>query len=245
MQNRFKLDIIALVIAGLAMVGTISNTCFTWWSYLQQERVLLDITCEPVLNEPVNFGKFLDAEMITFFAKCTATNISSKKVYITNVFAKAGLRYGEVEEDPVSPGESSSRYYGQTPSYKFTPDDTGMVYQYDESKENLKPFALPMAVDGREQVTFFVKMELLTTQEMIKKFNTTCPDRLKRKITLTEIFGGCMNGRVEYYYSDFHITPDIAPKNILYEITPDVRVCAAGRFYFDAKSPTIYIVKKN
>ena len=137
------------------------------------------------------------------------------------------------------------RIYATCPSSKFTPNDTEMVYKYDESTKNLKSFTLPLAVDGGEQVTFFVKMKLPIGQKMIKKFNTTCPDRLKRKITFMEFFEGCMNGWVGYGYPDFHITPSIKPEDVLYEITPSVRIYTAGGFSFNAKTPTIYIVKKD
>lgn len=167
-----------------------------------------------------------------------------KKIYITSILTSLSYDgYGAYVYDGSRPG--GARIYLSSPSSKFTPDDTEMVYKYDESIKNLKPSTLPLAIDGGEQVVFFVKMKLPFGQEMIKKFNATCPDRLKRTITFMEFFKSCMNGRVVYSYPDFHTTPNIKPKNVLSEITPNVTIYTAGGFSFNAKTPTIYIVKKD
>jgi hypothetical protein len=272
---KFKINIVA-IIAAIAMFGTVGNTCFNLWEYFQRERVLLDVICEPIVGEPAYFRQIdtrgivmepndnksdgsieqmdICSEMLTFFAKCFVTNIGSKKVCITSVFALARLLDyskvgvgGDIICNPWGSGGGHPSSW-PAPSFKFAPNESETVYQYDEGTKNLKPFTLPMAVEAGEQVIFYVKVNLLIGQDMTKKFNTTCSDRLKRKITLLQVFEDCMNGKVGpcvyegYGYSDFRIIP---PKDVLYKITPIVSICTTGGFDFDAKTLTIYIVKKN
>ena len=183
--------------------------------------------------------------MITFFTKCSVVNTSQKRVYITEV--KVFLTY-----DRSAGGVPGTRIWFSIPGSKFTPEEVDRVYVYDNAAKNIKQLALPVLLDNGEYVAFFKKTELLIEQKMIENFNTICPDRLNKQITLREFFKNCMNGDVmgmdeyETYTILSQNDKDIKrePYEILFKMKLWVEISTSEGTDFHSKDNTIYIVKR-
>lgn len=171
LKPKSKLAIITLVVATLAMIGTVSNSFFIITKYQQERKTIMTISSRFLPNSKVELAE-LDSpiigfkkdgyyyelkKVIKFFIECRITNLSSKKVMIEEL--TWGIKFNGVSV--------------------FQP-----ARIYDNKKQ---PQTLPRLLDTGEQAFYFMSIEWPIDQRVIEEIKTAYPDLINFNLNPTSV----------------------------------------------------------
>lgn len=182
------------------MTGTVSNSFFTVWKYLEEKKTILAISSQFFTNSKVEL-KYCDfpfafekdgsmvsglskyeapyKKVITFYMFCKINNLSSKRITIQDI--NSGIRFGDkvILVHPV-------------------------IFRGIFDKK-LNRQALPRLIEPGEQILYFIQIGWPVGQRVLDELKLCCPN--PNSSSLVDIYSCLKRSGIDLNYEADGITP--------------------------------------
>lgn len=193
---------LALIVALLAMIGTLGNFLFGIWTHQSSKKTELTLVTTPMLDEYVDVERS-EAGDIIIHTLCSikVTNTSSKDIYISDISS-------------TCQGSIGTSCYGivrsQEPPYNLGSLQK-VAYVYDNNNPtSLNKISFPLKLLSKDQRVFIVKINLPIGKDIAVNKMPECKVKKSSKIIARNFIKNCLgldtsiNGDLEGF-GDFKV----------------------------------------